>query len=340
MESEFIYDWLNDGNKHGKTPLIQSCSNLNTALTKGLLKLKPDLHKRDHSGSTALIETIITIGSEEQKLEIVRLLIDVMSKSDINETDNFGQTALIAAADRNLLNIVKVLIDVNPRNPQLLQEDDHGRDFVDNLEKNNNREWLTQHYPVIDSMKMHKDALKPLLEFKISNLSNQSSLNNYINADYGNGQTLLIQACQDLNFDKVRKLIRDGADVDIQDNNGNTALAEMINSSSLANPRPLENRLLEIVNVFLKARADSGSDVNQKVHVSWITLGSAANAGYLTIIDEIIKANSTELIGDAINGIKFYETILAKKKEEWFFDNYKDLAEELSENHTAGKFGI
>ena len=74
-------------------------------------------------------------------------------------------------------------------------------------------------------MKMHKDALKPLLEFKISNLSNQSSLNNYINADYGNGQTLLIQACQDLNFDKVRKLIRDGADVDIQDNNGNTALA-------------------------------------------------------------------------------------------------------------------
>lgn len=223
MELGFVSDWLNDGFKHGKTPLIQSCRNLDFDLAKGLINLGADLKKQDDYGSTPLIEIIINgIGTEKQKLGMVKLLIDVMDKADIKQTNFSNQTALIAAASRNYLDVVKVLIDIDPQDPDLLNEDDNYEDFVDVLERLGNRGWLRENYPVIDSRKQWKDDAKPLNNFI---LPTQPSIIDFINADYGGGgQTLLIQACQNSDLNSVRKLIKAGADANKADNKGNTPL--------------------------------------------------------------------------------------------------------------------
>ena len=337
MELGFVSDWVNDRYKYGKTPLIQACGNLDSDLAKGLINLGADIKKQDEYGSTPLIETIINgLGTEKQKLGMVKLLIDAMDKEDIKQPNYYNQTALHVAASLNYLDIVKALIDIDPQDPDLLKEDDYNNDFVDVLEKLGSREWLRENYPVIDSRKEWKDNSKRLNDYILP----EQPLNfAFINAYYAGGQTLLIQVCQKAELAQVQKLIKEGADVNKLDKNGNTALLATVTSPFIMDPFNLENRLLEIVKVLIEADKKSKTDANQKVHRYWITLLEAAKAGYLKIIKTLIDADCNELFTDAINGIDFYVAIIPKY-ENWLIENYKNLAEELKVKYEAAKFGI
>jgi len=214
---------LNTKYEYGQTPLIMACDSLNVELVKALLNENVDVNATDDFKATALIATIKSFCgnrfAEPRKLEIVKLLLG--AGADQSLVDNRGQSALICAADKGYREIVKVLVDDDPDAAAHLIPDDYGGDFIDRM-SDQDQDWFKKNYPEIANKKQFRQEIDRLCAFITGNTN--PTLAELLNADYGNGQTLLIKASIANDLERVKELIEAGDNINHQDFFGNTAL--------------------------------------------------------------------------------------------------------------------
>jgi ankyrin repeat protein len=221
--STFTIDPLNAQYNNEGTPIIMACRALNIDLVEELLKMEVDVNKPDVFGTTALITTIITPAggrfTEHIKLDIIRALIE--AGADISIPDYRHATPLICAAEKDYPEILKELIEKDIDQAAKLHKDDYDGDFYDRLTEKS-KKFIDETFPRIANIKGFQQETSDLCAFITAN--NLSPLVNVLNADFLNGQSLLIKACKGQNMDLVKVLIEIGDHIDSKDDSGNTAL--------------------------------------------------------------------------------------------------------------------
>lgn len=210
---------LNARYSNKRTALMIACGNANLDLVEELLTHEVDVNLQRDDGSTAIIETINSpLGSVSIKLKIIKALIK--AGADINIPNYRRVTPLINAAEKDYIEILKELIDTDPIAAGRLHKYDYG-DFYDRL-SDGAKEFVNENYPEIAITKQFRQEEYTYLGFIRTN--GKLPFADLLNADYGDGQTLLIKACLANDSDLVKALLDAGDNVDHQDKDGNTAL--------------------------------------------------------------------------------------------------------------------
>jgi ankyrin repeat protein len=142
--------------------------------------------------------TALAIASESGNSEIVRILLQ--AGADVNEKDIDGFTALVVAIRLHQAEVVKALIEAGA--------DATARDIYGET-------------PLIEA------AMSGNMEIVTIFLDAGADVN-AVNAQNDDGSTPLMRAAQGGNIDGVKLLLQLGAEVDARDDDGNTALLQII----------------------------------------------------------------------------------------------------------------
>jgi ankyrin repeat protein len=259
---------------------------------KSMIISNPGLLKEfDSAGRTAL-----NIAAERGCKDVVGLLIQHMSKDEINKANNNGYTPLHYCASRGWTEIVSLLI------PQMTTE---------TISKANSSRWTALHYA---AEKGHKDISKLLIPNMTTEARNQTNSDGKKAIDYAsaNGHTDIeklltnpelnkgdVHARQYQSFEDLKKLIA-------------SRNLEAIKSMIISNPELLnqtDTRFLgstalhfaaydgniDIVKYLID---EKGMDVN-KTNCDCTPLYWAANAGHIDIIRYLILKMTKDAINQA-----------------------------------------
>jgi|GEM_PF-4171430 len=228
---EYVSSYINILNAryaNQRTALMIACGNTNLDLVEELLTYGVDVDLQSDDGFTALMETINSpLGSLSIKLKIVKALIK--AGANINIPNHRRVTPLINAAEKDYIDIIKELIDKDPIAAGRLHKYDYG-DFYDRLSPKA-KEFVDENYPKIAITKQFRQEEDTNFGFIRTN--RKLPFADLLNEDYGNGQTLLLKACQSANLDLVKTLLEAGDNIDRQDKDGNTALIHAAKQENL-----------------------------------------------------------------------------------------------------------
>ncbi len=224
---------INEASSYGITPLIAGAAAGQDEAVGYLIQKGADVTVKDDLGKTALL---YAIGYDKPKL--ISNLIKLNNQS-INLPDNAGNTPLIYAAQKGLLNNVKLLVtngaNVDYRNPAtglsaLSAASAEGySDMIRYLVKigkaNVNLPDLAGRTPIFYAIEHNKtDALRTLI-----------SLGANINARDNNGTTPLMRATSKNHKDCIEILLREKKTINLneRDHQGRTALTYAVYSEDL-----------------------------------------------------------------------------------------------------------
>src|SRR5689334_9880496 len=168
-------------------PLVKAAFDDDLEAVNAALAAKPDPNVRDKESHTTALEYAVRNGNED----IVRVLL--AAKADVNEKDDFGQTALMMLSDSVTSEIVWDLINAGAK--VNTRDKDGDTALISAAEVNN------------------VDALKALIEAGAK-----------VNAANSAGDTALMKAASNGLVNNVRALIMAGADVNARNKEGKTAL--------------------------------------------------------------------------------------------------------------------
>jgi ankyrin repeat protein len=185
---------INEKDNFGRTALM--CASMNSNMRTGvelLMDSGADLTIVDNNGFSALMLAI-----EDGNDEIATILLKA-NPEVINRVAADG-TALILAAKKGHIDMVKALISVGAKNDPI---DKFGYTAL-----------------MYAASRGHTEVVKELLKFKNNLINSTENMNN---------RTALILAADKGNLETVKVLIEAGADVTIEDVNGETALDKTFN---------------------------------------------------------------------------------------------------------------
>ena len=184
---------LNAKSNDGTTVLMSATQDDNSKLVKFLISKGADVMSKDNNGNTALMKAIINCRSVHKEF-FVQLYVSC--GVDVNARNNNGDTALLLEAARkypdNIFNfLASIGADVNVQNKQ-------GKTALMLLYRNNN-------------------GATKAFDYLLSVCKN-------IDAKDAKSYTLLMHTAMDCNLEMIEKLAVAGADLNITDNEGNTAV--------------------------------------------------------------------------------------------------------------------
>ena len=205
----------------------------------------------------------------EQGIEIAKMLIDAGADVNVTVTENLGKdpwgdapiiwlrTPLICAAQYDKEDLVKMLIDAGAN-----------VNFAD-MEGN------TALHQALYMDATKGDSIKALIEGGIN-----------INAQNKQGETALVSFTRRKRLGTARILIDSGADVNIADINGKTALHWVVSSSLCAEEL---KRCIEFINVLINA----GVNLDAQDIYGNTALFNAAETGNTEVIKALIRVGAS-----------------------------------------------
>ncbi|EKV56441.1 ankyrin repeat-containing protein [Brachyspira hampsonii 30446] len=240
----------------GDTALILAVDNNNMEMVKLLLSYGADIDYQGFRGRTALFCALEY--NRKENIEMVKLLIK--NKADVNisyDGDNENEeTPLMYAAMKGYKETVKILIankaDINKRNSNnvnaLIYAYMFGHDDIADILLKNGSDSLNKSLKVCD---LNQSTLLsgnvPLINtvvYSTNEVFLQKLIDSGADVNYQNDDTALTEAAYYNNINAVRVLLKNNADVNVQ-NNGKTALMWACRSGNL-----------EMTKMLLEAGAD------------------------------------------------------------------------------------
>ena len=151
-----------------------------------------DINEKNERAETALTShTALMSAAWKGHLEVVKLLLE--RNADVNIQDKLGRTALISAAWKNYLEVVELLLE---RNSDVNIQTVSGQTAL-----------------IIAAWRNYLEVAKLLLE-----------RNSDVNIQDKSGQTALIIAANEGHLEMVKFLLKNGADIGLENHDGETAL--------------------------------------------------------------------------------------------------------------------
>lgn len=294
----------------GRTPVMAATHGNHVETVRVLIESGADINIRDNR-----MDNPFLYAGAEGLLEILRLTID--AGADTRLTNRFGGTALIPAADRGHVEIVRELltrtdVDVNhinnlgwtalleavilgdggERHQQIVQLlVDHGaniniadKEGVTPLEHARSRGFTVIEGILVGAARTRNTGLITAAEQGVAEaVQSWLSQGADVHAADANGVTALIAAAYRNNLEIAEILIRAGADVNAQDNTQQSAYLIATSEGYLD---------------LLKMTLQAGADVHSKDSYNGTGLIRAAERGHVEIIRELLK---TEISIDHVN---------------------------------------
>ena len=320
---------VNDPSSYGVTPLIAAAAAGNDKVVEYLIAQGADVTAKDDLGKTALI---YAIGFDNPKL--ISSLIKLDNKA-VNLPDNSGNTPLIYAAQKGLVNNIKLLLangaKVDYRNPATglcalsaaAAEDQSAaiRLLVRTGKADVNLPDLSGRTPIFYAVEQDKaDALRTLI-----------SLGADVNAQDNNGVTPLMRASAKNRQDCVNILLKQkNINTNLKDFQGRTAITYSVYAEEVAPAQALLKAGADIntrdsaSNTPLMGAVKAKNDRMALFLIQQgaaLTAANAAGENVFTLTDEYLPQSMTA-------------NVLGVKKAEAYQQALQIQAEKLADVHT------
>src|SRR5687768_8890573 len=286
---------INATDGRGRTAVMAATHANRVETVQALIDAGADINIRDHH-----MDNPFLYASAEGLFEIVKLTID--AKADTRLTNRFGGTALIPAAERGHVEIVQ----------ELLTRTDVDVNHINNLG------WTALLEAIIlsDGGERHQQIVQLLVDHGANiNIPDNNGITPLEHARARGFREIeqillateqararqLIRAAEQGDIENVKQLLSQGLSVEMQDENGRTALI----AAAYQNNLPIANLLIE-----------AGADVNKQdntqqsaylittsegyLELLRLTLQAGADRGHVEIIQELLK---TDIKIDHINNL-------------------------------------
>ena len=298
------YNQVNQKIKENPYCLLEAAKKDDVKKAIDLIKAGADLNIQNNNGYTALY-----IAALLSRVEIAKALIDAGVNLDIQSTI-YGETALYAAADKNV-EIVKALIEAGA-----------------NLNIKNHRGYTALHKAVYwNKIKIVEKLINANANLYIKNNEEKTALR--IATDRNNREIVrliknritlakiegnpycLIEAVRNNDIEQAKDLIKAGADLNIQDGYGRTALHiaaatneetlhELISAGADLNIQDDNGctalhmaswwNKMEVVKALIKAGADSNIQNNNKETALHVTVKYNKKQNNISMVETLINA--------------------------------------------------
>ena len=189
----------NNRNNKGNTPLIMAIEKGEIEVAKLLISKNANVNICNNDNQNALM-----IACGKGYYDIVKLLIE--NNANLSYIDNFGNNALMYSIASNLeesYNIINYLV--------LLE--------IDIYIKNNNNDT-----PLILAIKTNYYKFYHFINIFLDNKIINNKKKNYINIQNNDGETALIESVKKEDFELVKKLCDNGADINVIDKDNNNLI--------------------------------------------------------------------------------------------------------------------
>ena len=234
---------INTNSDNGVTPLMIAAREGRLNVVTVLIKEGVDVSLPDYDGRTALH---FAAGSSENSCEILSCLIE--NGADINKGRNDNQTPLMVAAENGHVSVATFLIE-------------HGADV--DLQDNDGKTALHHAFHGSD---VSCEILSCLIGIGAD-----------VNARTNNTGTPLMIAAEKGHINAVTSLVECGANVDLQDKDGQTALHHAMQSPQAS--------ICEVLSCLIK----NGADVNAHTFHIETPLMLASRDGHVNVVTFLIK---------------------------------------------------
>ena len=305
---------VNTSSDNGVTPLMIAARESHLNVVTFLIKEGADVSLPDYDGRTALH---FAVGSSDNSCEILSCLIE--NGADINKRRMDNQTPLMVAVEKGLVSVATFLIehgaDVDLQNENgntALHYALYGSDVsceilscligsgadVNGVNK-------VKHTPLMIAAKRgHLNALTLLIKHGAHDVDLQDSdgytalhyavygsdisceilscligIGADVNARTNNGVTPLMIAAEEGHINAVTSLVKCGANVDLQDKDGQTALDHALYGSDVSSD-------------ILSCLIGSGADVNARRNNRGTPLMIAAENGHINAVTTLVKCGA------------------------------------------------
>ena len=234
---------INTNSDNGVTPLMIAAREGRLNVVTFLIKEGVDVSIPDYDGRTALH---FAAGSSENSCEILSCLIE--NGADINKGRNDNQTPLMVAAENGHVSVATFLIE-------------HGADV--DLQDNDGKTAL---HHALHGSDVSCEILRCLIGIGAD-----------VNARTNNTGTPLMIAAEKGHINAVTSLVECGANVHLQDKDGQTALHHAMQSPQAS--------ICEVLSCLIK----NGADVNAHTFHNETPLMLASRDGHVNVVTFLIK---------------------------------------------------
>lgn len=273
-------------NQTGGTYLMRAVFQNQLISVQTLLEANESIDECDHFGRTALM-----LAAEDHRIDILKILLQ--SGANVDTQDNVGWTALTVAADADDLTAVKLLIEAGASS--------NGAPVTKKTE--------------IDQTTPLKAAAEGGSYEIVTYLFKKGADINHIDTE---GASILMKAIENSREQMAMLLIRLGADVHLRDNSGWSCLMEaalmgfkeVVQLILTKNPdisiqsddgqnvlsTAVESGQSEIIKILIEYNPQF--DINEKFGEGWTLLMIAAQNGYLSETQYLLKKGANPLLTD------------------------------------------
>lgn len=272
---------INGRDDRGRTPIMAATHGNRVDTVRTLIQAGADINLRDNRSDNPFL-----YAGAEGLPEILRLTIE--ARADTRLTNRFGGTALIPAAERGHVDIVKELlartdVDVNHVNDLGWTALLEAIVLSDGGERHQQIVQLLVDYGA-DMRIADKDGVTPLDHARVRGFKEIERI--LLAAGEQRNQQLIAAAGRG-DIEVVRQLLAQGADVRAQDENGRTALIAAAYRNALA-----------VADALIQA----GADVNVQDKTEQSAYLIATSDGYVDLLKRTLQAGADMHRTDSFNG--------------------------------------